>query len=404
MTIFTGTNGDDFLPPPGADVSGNDQFFALDGKDRVLAGLGNDQVDGSSGNDILYGQGGDDDLSGGADNDQLYGGDGIDHLDGGGGNDFLNGGAGADTMVGNFGNDTYNVDDVGDTLIEFSAGDGIDYVQTIVTFTLPQFVDNMAMFLSAPIDGTGNAGANHIIGNGAVNHLNGLDGNDILDGNNGADVMAGGLGADRYYVDNLGDVVDETGGDGVDTVYSSIGFDLANASVVHGRVENLILTSAGNVKGYGNALDNAIVGNAGNNILLGRDGNDSLKGQAGNDQIVGGVGADQLSGGSEADAFRFLSLNDSTVASTGRDTLIDFSTVQGDKIDLSAIDAVAGAIGNQQFTFIGSAAFSGTSGELRFQQIGANLLVSGDVNGNGVADFALVLKGVASLQATDFNL
>ena len=50
--------------------------------------------------------------------------------------------------------------------------------------------------------------------------LTGLAGNDTLNGGAGADRMLGGLGHDTYVVDNVGDVVDETGGDGTDTVQS----------------------------------------------------------------------------------------------------------------------------------------------------------------------------------------
>ena len=38
----------------------------------------------------------------------------------------------------------------------------------------------------------------------------------------GADTMLGGTGNDTYVVDNAGDVVNETGGDGTDLVQASI--------------------------------------------------------------------------------------------------------------------------------------------------------------------------------------
>ena len=49
-----------------------------------------------------------------------------------------------------------------------------------------------------------------------------------------------------------------------------------------------------------------------------------------------------------------------------RDTIDDFQGGAGDTIDLSAIDAFAPQSGNQSFTYIGSAAFTGTKGEVRF--------------------------------------
>ncbi|HET9640449.1 MAG TPA: RTX toxin, partial [Allosphingosinicella sp.] len=50
--------------------------------------------------------------------------------------------------------------------------------------------------------------------------------------------------------------------------------------------------------------------------------------------------------------------------------------------------------GDQAFNFIGSAAFSSTAGELRFENIslgGPIWLVQGDIDGNGVSDFEVVL-------------
>jgi hypothetical protein len=84
--------------------------------------------------------------------------------------------------------------------------------------------------------------------------------------------------------------------------------------------------------------------------------------------------------------------------------IIDFSSAQGDKIDLSAIDARTDLAGDQAFSFISFAAFSNTAGELRLELAGANLLVSGDTNGNGTADFSILLKNVATVSATDFVL
>ena len=64
----------------------------------------------------------------------------------------------------------------------------------------------------------------------------------------------------------------------------------------------------------------------------------------------------------------------------------------GDLIDLSRIDANGDAAGEGAFSFIGTAAFSGTRGELRFQNQGGPIwLVQGDTDGNGVSDFEVVL-------------
>ncbi|MFO1207661.1 MAG: calcium-binding protein [Amaricoccus sp.] len=93
-------------------------------------------------------------------------------------------------------------------------------------------------------------------------------------------------GNDVYLVDNAGDIVDETGGSGTDTVRSSISFSLANAARVLGSVENLALLGNANLSATGNALANVLTGNAGNNVLTGGAGNDTLTGGAGHDYFV----------------------------------------------------------------------------------------------------------------------
>ena len=65
--------------------------------------------------------------------------------------------------------------------------------------------------------------------------------------------MFGGAGNDTYVVDNVGDVVNETDGDGTDTVLSSISFSLADPVHAIGSIENLTLTGSGAINATGNA-------------------------------------------------------------------------------------------------------------------------------------------------------
>ena len=67
--------------------------------------------------------------------DVIIGDKGRDTISGLGGNDTLNGGANADTMIGRTGNDTYVVDNSRDVVTE-NSGEGIDTVQSSVTYTL----------------------------------------------------------------------------------------------------------------------------------------------------------------------------------------------------------------------------------------------------------------------------
>ncbi|CAK7257699.1 MULTISPECIES: hypothetical protein [unclassified Shinella] len=142
----------------------------------------------------------------------------------------------------------------------------------------------------------------------------------------------------------------------------------------------------------------------GNDTITGGDKADVLIGYAGKDQITGGKGADDLWGGSGADTFVFNSVSDSTVSWRGRDTIYDFRQVEGDRIDLMGIDADTGKRGDQFFEFIGDKKFSKTAGELRYEKKLGDTFIHGDVNGDGKADFSIVLDPLVNLKDSDFLL
>jgi Ca2+-binding RTX toxin-like protein len=285
---LTGSNFDDTLEGNGGNnvLTGG---LGIDTASYANAGAGvnvrldisKSQNTGGAGSDKLTGF---ENLTGSAFDDRLTGNSGSNVLRGGAGNDILNGGAGADMMVGGLGDDTYVVDNLGDTVDE-TDGDGTDTVQTSLAFSLAALgaIENLTLTGSAAIAGTGNALANVLTGNSGANTLMGLDGNDTLNGGSGADLMMGGSGDDIYVVDNAGDIADETGGDGTDTVQSSITFSLSDALHAKGTIENLTLTGSGSISATGNALANVISGNSGNNILAGLGAADDLIGGAGTD-------------------------------------------------------------------------------------------------------------------------
>ena len=149
--------------------------------------------------------------------------------------------------------------------------------------------------------------------------------------------------------------------------------------------------------------DDTVQGGILGDSINGGDGNDVLSGNAGADQLTGGPGSDILTGGAGADSFIFTALSEFGPASAP-DVITDFSSLDGDKIRLDQIDANTAASGNQAFAFLGTAGFSGIAGQLHYVQSGADIIVSGDVNGDKVADFQFVVLGVSSLQSSDFML
>ncbi len=179
-----------------------------------------------------------------------------------------------------------------------------------------------------------------------------------------------------------------SGLDGADTAYGSDGVDNFNGG-------------DGNDTLYGNGGKDVLFGGQGNDSLFGGVGNDTLSGGDGNDILNGGDGVDKLTGGTGKDTFVFDQVY---LTQTQPDTIADFygASGDGDRIDLSAIDANAATPANEAFTFIGTAAFHNVAGELRYGQVGTGVQVQGDTNGDGVSDF--VIKVFSELTAADFIL
>ena len=115
-----------------------------------------------------------------------------------------------------------------------------------------------------------------------------------------------------------------------------------------------------------------------------------LRGGAGADTLSGGAGKDYLSGGGGGDRFIFIAVTDSAAGSQ-RDVIAELGN--GDLIDLSAIDANSTTGGNQAFVFIGAQGFHNVAGELRAVINGGFTVVSGDVDGDGSADFQIGIAG-----------
>ncbi|WP_230531501.1 calcium-binding protein [Microvirga roseola] len=138
-----------------------------------------------------------------------------------------------------------------------------------------------------------------------------------------------------------------------------------------------------------------------NDVVKGGKYDDTLYGFNGKDKLIGGRGDDFLYGGKGADRFVFQSVRDSSVADG--DIIMDFSRTQRDKVDLRIIDANTAARGNQAFKFIGTSEFSNKAGELRY--FGTDgVVVEGDTNGDGQADFSLYLADISKVYKSYFIL
>jgi Ca2+-binding RTX toxin-like protein len=160
-------------------------------------------------------------------------------------------------------------------------------------------------------------------------------------------------------------------------------------------------TSGGNTL-TGTVAEDTLRGLGGIDILNGGAGADLLDGGIGNDTLIGGAGADTLVGGAGADRFVFASTADSTASA--RDVIYDFSRADKDRISLSDIDANSNAGRDQKFALIGTEAFSGQAGELRYEHSDGNTRVKGDVNGDAIADFVIEVMGLVSFNSGDFLL
>ena len=432
--------------------AGNDTLIGLAGDDTLIGNAGNDTLHGNEGKDLLIGGDGNDTLYGGLSDDVGNGGAGVDIIYGDEGNDRLDGGTGNDTMYGGTGDDQFTVDSQGDTVVEL-AGQGYDTIQSSVNYTLSDSMDveqltarsNAGLILTGNLldnringgggadtlygmDGNdsifgalgndhieggngndsvrgdagndtlyGNAGDDSLSGGDNTDTLYGGDGNDTLDGGTGIDTMVGGLGNDLYRVDQSSDVIQETAGQGNDTVLTSVNFTLGDSM----SIETLTASVDSGLTLTGNSADNRINGRGGADTLLGGGGNDVIYAGAGNEAIHGGLGFDQLRGEGGADHFIFDTLQDSGATQATADRIIDFSSAEGDKIDLAAIDAITGGA-NDAFSFV--TAFSHAAGELTSTAIANGFLVQGDVNGDGTADFSLVVSTTTALTASDFVL
>jgi Ca2+-binding RTX toxin-like protein len=384
------------------------------GFDDVLIGFGSDMIAGGAGDDVLAGarvldggDGGDtvsyawsngvvvdlaisdpqrtdvnylifdtliniENLSGSMWDDTLKGNSGANRLTGADGSDTLMGRAGDDMLDGGNGFDTASY-------AEASTGVTVD-----LGVTGPQRTGEGANKLISIENLTGSAFADTLLGASQRNILTGGAGDDVLVGRGGNDQLEGGEGVDTAsYADATARVWV--------TLSSVSGWfpDTGDSDRLIG-IENVV----------GTAFADRLTGNAEANALTGG---------AGNDRLAGDLGRDTLTGGAGNHVFDFNGVAETSVGAGIRDVIIDFQR-GADAIDLEDIDANVARAGDQSFSFIGTWDFSGKGAELHYQTFDlagtANdiTVVSGDFNGDGVADFEIEIAGIVQLTRNDFLL
>lgn len=191
------------------------------------------------------------------------------------GNDTIDGGAGADHMEGKAGDDVFTVDNVGDTVIE-NADEGTDTVNSSVTFTLSDNVENLILTGSANINGTGNALDNVITGNSGNNNLQGLAGDDsFVFSLTESDTIDGGEGTDTISVTGSDVELDLTT---ISTLSNleEIKFSDAGAHTTTLDHDAFNAVSSGNLKIFGDSDDTVVLDGSWTRLTDEVDGDDTF--------------------------------------------------------------------------------------------------------------------------------
>jgi Ca2+-binding RTX toxin-like protein len=303
---------------------------------EIIGTRGDDRLSGTDGADSINGLQGDDRLLGYGGDDTLVGHGGYDTLIGGAGDDVIYAGIDYDTVMGGAGDDRL-VWEGG--LFYYEGGKGFD------TLDLRGFTGNSFWHFGWDWEGFLGGEAKDTV---LVNDERGLARTLDLSGEGGDDTFAVTIEGDHRL----------SGGDGNDSIQSDFGTD---------RIDG------------GDGLDTL---NAGT-------GDDTVLGGAGKDLIGGGLGADRLAGGVGRDVYIYRDCAESSAAGG-----VDLLSLQGDdRIDLSRIDADQTAAGDQAFVLV--EALSGEAGQLAVEYDSAARVtwVRGDVDGDGLADLEISLRG-----------
>jgi Ca2+-binding RTX toxin-like protein len=351
----------------------------------------------------------------------LTGTNGADTIKGYGGNDFLKGGGGSDYLDGGTGIDTAMfTNSPGSVRVDLQTGTGkYNFLPGDIRLYR---IENV----------WGSSYNDTLSGDNGANELLGLDGNDSLLGAGGADVLDGGYGDDGLKGGAGADILN--GGPGMDWAYydgspAGVTVNLMNNTASGGDAEgdtvigieyvfasefkdtlvgdnnaNVFYGNGGNdwLQGYGGA--DVMFGFLGVDVLEGMDGDDRLFGEYDDDMLTGGMGRDELGGGTGADRFVWYSTDETGTTTGTADMVVDFNFSQGDRIDLSLVDANVYAAGDQAFRFIGTNAFSGTPGEINYYHLDGNTYIQMQTGESADVEGVIRLNGIHTPEAGWFVL
>jgi Ca2+-binding RTX toxin-like protein len=190
-------------------------------------------------------------------------------------------------------------------------------------------------------------------------------------------------------VDQVDDVVVEQVNEGVDSVLTTVSYQLPT------NVENLVLTGSAAINGIGNDLDNTLTGNSAANVLMGL---------AGNDTYVIGAGDTIIETENSGTDTVISSLTHTLAANVENLTLVGFNAINGTGNELDNVlngllnlagNTLAGGAGNDTYVIgSGDAVVETVGGGIDTVQTGVthtlganveNLMLTGTsaVNGTG---------------------
>jgi hypothetical protein len=275
-------------------------------------------------------------------------------------------------------------------------------------------------------------GVNNVINRGTLDGIVSLyDGADLFDNiggvvtddvftGNGDDVIRPGATAETFYggvgQDQLDfssssglrvSLVDGSGtgrasGDRYWDIEDVVGSQTGTDTIIGNQAANTFWGNGGNDTLHGGLGEDLLLGGAGGDKLYGGGDSDSLLGSNGADLLHGGAGTDTLIGGLDktADLFVFSAATDSG-RGIYRDVVVQFE--RGiDDIVLREIDAKAHTTSiNENFAWAGKSA---AAHAVWWTATSQGVVLHGDVDGNKIADFEILLKGLTGLGQSDVIL